>query len=825
MRTPCWTWFPWLFRPLPIRLLLNLVVAASLASCASAMSRKRTSIIQSNRGVDGSKSGNSGSPAGAAPLPVGPEEVARFPHLAPYRGKILLTRENIQVVVSGEQGDWTMVPSAGTVPLVLAVFESRTVDDRKVFLRNPAISGVGIRVECQFRCPSGLGVRFEALEEASPEAGLSGISLLMVSNIPVPALAPASVPVDNKPAARIKVAIGGPGPGILFEALPVDGTALRFAFEPGISQGIQLSVSEGDLVEGGDVKRISYVQADSNGGQILILPGPGSPVSVSPGKSTRIGGLPQPSRWWLYAGDKSVQAGFHAALEQELGSSFRSRTLNFPGAVPSAGIAGIGAPADAWLANDSGDPLLVMNLGRRPVVDVPVETWSENETPMPFVLRVAGVQAGQRIAKVAGSLLKVESEPVEPVSLYGQPATTQVPAAQVPDMVAVVPLGSASEVRKVLMRPVPQDGLEMAGPGILRARRWPVMMQLPFGVYEAFFFSRSRGLTCRVPFDVSRQRESGSVPPVSCDLARRIATPLRLPVFDNVSVVRFDSDKFTPVKNPTLGIEFKVFPEPDAATAETLRELGKVELEETEEIRAAPASSPRTILMPCPVDRGIIDNFRFARLGTAGTTIAIPVRQCSPDPRDTLWTLLEQVKGAGLDVRAVPAPESQAPVAARSGLDAVFPLEPIVASSATGTDGANKISGAAEIARSPGIPDVLGRAGTFLSVGAPRRLDMVRVEVPVRIGRAFTGSRYLDPPWTLRRLRVISEGEVLADVSVDSRRPDYNVPFKMDARTSRKGRARHFRVELAGRIQGVLGSILGVSDEFVVAETQLVEVK
>jgi hypothetical protein len=72
---------------------------------------------------------------------------------------------------------------------------------------------------------------------------------------------------------------------------------------------------------------------------------------------------------------------------------------------------------------------------------------------------------------------------------------------------------------------------------------------------------------------------------------------------------------------------------------------------------------------------------------------------------------------------------------------------------------------------------------------------------------------------------LISEGEVLAEVSVDSRRPDYNVPFKMDARTSRKGRTRHFRVELAGRIQGILGSILGVSDEFVVAETQLVEVR
>ena len=813
MRTPCWTCLTWLAPAQLKQIGLSLLITVTVVGCASVTSRKKSSISQLNQGVDISKASAAVVPGGAGPVPIGPEEVARFPHLAPFRGEMLLARENIQIVASGEQSDWTSIRSSGTVPVILAVFESRVAEGRKAFSRIATMGGVSLRVECPSRCPSGLGVRLEGLEEAVPEAGLVGMSLTLVSNFP--ATAPGLPGIrENRPAARLRVSLGGAGPGMLLEMLPVQGTNLRLAYEAVTPGSTMLPVPEGDLVEGGDDKRISYVQFDGQGGQILVLPGPGSSVSLLPGKSVRIGGVAQSVRWWLYAGDKAVQSGFQVALEQELGSAYRSRRLNFEGAVP---VPRMLAPADAWLTNDSGDPLLLLNLGRDQTLSLPVETWSESETALPFVLRISGVQTGERLGKIAGPLLKVQPEPIEQVSLYGQPTATsdaRVPAIQLPDMVAVVPLGAASELRRVLMRYVPDDGMDLMGPGIVSVRRWPLTVQLPYGVYEAFFFSRARGLICRVPFDVSRLREPGSVPPVSCGLAQRAAAPGRLPVIENASIVKFDPEQFSVVRNPVLGVDFRVLPAPDAATRGILRGLGAQEMDDGElEARVAPSGGPRAILIPCPLDRGLLESLRFTQLGRAPTTFAVPARNCSSDSRETPWGIIEQMRAKGMDVRGVPPLASQV---ATSNLDAVFPLEPV---SVTGASSASNGASSAE------IPDVLSRGGTFLSMGSPRKVDATRVQVPVRIGRAFTGSRYLDPPWTLRRLRVISGGEILADVPVDPKRQDYPLSFKLEGRGTGRQPVRQFRIELAARVPELLGAVLGVADDFVVAETQMVDVK
>ena len=823
MRTPCWTCIAWLGPTQPNPFALSLVITVAVAGCASAMSRKKSSISHWNQSVESSATGLAGAPAaqqGDGPVPIGPEEVARFPHLAPYRGDILLARENLQIVASGEQSDWTVIRSSGTVPVILAAFEAGLIDGKKTFTRNTTMGGVSLRVECPSRCPSGLGVRLEGLEEAVPGAGLAGISLALVSNLPVTTTqsSPANPHVpnvrQNTPVARLSVSLGGVGPGVFVELLPDQGTNLRLASEFVTPGGTVLPVREGDLVEGGDAKRISYVQFDGQGGQFLILPGPGSQVSLLPGKSVRIDGAAQAARWWLYAGGKAVQAGFQSALEQELGSAFRSRQVSLEGAVQ---VPRMSSPADTWLTNDSGDPLLMLNLGRDQTLSLPVETWSMNETAIPFVLRTSGVQTGERIGKSAGSLFSVQPESLEQVSLYGQPTATsdgQVPAPGLPDMVAVVPLGPASEMRRVLMRYVPADGLELTGPGMASVHRWPVTVQLPYGVYEAFFFSRSRGLICRVPFDVSRLREPGSVPSVYCGLAQRAAAPGRLPVMDGASIVMFDPDQFAVVRNQVLGVDFKVFPAPDDATRAILRGLGSQETDDGElEARFAPSGVTRTILIPCPLDRGLLESLRFTQLGRTTTTFAIPARNCASDFRENPWGVIEEMRAKGMDVRVVPPPGVSQWT---SNLDAVFPLEPIIANgSGSATDGV----------RPAGIPDGLGRGGTFISIGSARRIDTTRVQVPVRIGRAVTGSRYLDPPWKLRRIRVISEGEVLVEVPVDPKRQDYPLSFKLETRGAIKQSVRHFRVELAARVPDTLGAVLGVADDFVVAESQMVDMK
>ena len=807
MKTACRArclWFCWLCLQI-----------LSLDGCASATGRKKAIFPWSNQAVESSPGSESSGFSTLAALPIGPDEVAKFPHLAPYRGNLLLAREGLQVVVSGEQNSWTPASVAGLVPLVAAVFEAQGIGSKRGYVRSPAMDGVLLRVDCSKKCAPEFSVRLEGLEEiaseASPAGGFSGISLNLVAAD------------EKKSIAQIRIQVGSDGPGIFLEAIPAAHAKARLYIEPVTGAGGNLlAVPEGSLVEGGDSKRLSYVQVEASGGQIFILPAPESSVTVN-GRVPRIEAsqtaLNAGVRGWLFVGDKAVQNGFRAALEQVLGAPFGAQELKFDSNFAEAGSMMM---PDAWLANDSGDPLLLLNLGRKPVLRLPVETSanetsSGEETPLPFVLRLAGLQAGEEAQKISGKLLRVVSEPLEQVSFYGQPqaeAATPEQITQIPDMVAVSPLGSQAEQRKFFMRVVAGEGVHVAGAGIIRTRNWPIRMQLPQGVYEALFFKRSRGLVCRVPFDVSRQRVPGDIPPVTCGVGQHVAQRARLPSFAGVSVTPADGKSFAAVRNQRLGVDFGVSPPGDKVAAAILEDLGKSDLEDSEIIRRFVPSGKRIILLPCPIDSGVIENLRQTPLASNDTTFALPVRQCGPNLTSDSWDQIEQMKAMGLNgIATVPlarlSPLGGVGPTEFNPLDAVFPMESILPVPAIPDD--------VESAR--GAP-VLGRAGTYISVSPVRRLDANRAELTVKIGRANTISRYQDLSWALRSLRVLSRGVVLAEVRIEPGHKEYKMAFRTNAKNSKP-----VRVDLLGRFQGILASTFHAPDDFIVAETQLLEIK
>lgn len=809
----------------------------SLDGCASATWRKKSVFQSSNQPVESSAGSESSGISAHSTLPIGPDEAAKFPHLASYRGNLLLAREGLQVVVSGEQNSWTPASVTGLVPLVVAVFEAQIIRGKRSYVRSPALDGVILRVECAKQCTPGFSVRLEGLEEIASEAshddGVSGISLNLVSA------------EEKKAIAQIRIQVGGEGPGIFLEALPTAQAKARLYIEPLMGAGGNLlAVPEGNLVEGGDSKRLSFVQVEASGGQFLFLPAPSSSITVN-GMTARIEASKvaskvasgAPVRGWLFVGDKAVQNGFRAALEQELGAPFGVQELKFGSSIADAGSMMM---ADSWLANDSGDPLLLLNLGRKPVLRLPVEasaeetcasetcaneTSSGEETPLPFVLRVAGLQAGEDAQKVAGKLLKVVSESLEQVSFYGQPQTeaaTPDHGSQMPDMVAISPLGSQGEQRRFFMRVVAGEGANVVGAGIVRAQQWPIRMQLPQGVYEALFFKRSRGMMCRVPFDVSRRRDPRSIPPVTCGVGQRVAQRGRLPSFAGVSITPADENSFASVRNQRLGVDFGVSPAGDNVAAAILKDLGKSDLEDAEISRLVLPSSKRVILLPCPIDSGVIESLRQTPLASNDTTFALPVRRCSPNLQNDSWDQIEQMKAFGLNGIATAPRATTIPVGGVGASDfdpvnAVFPLESIVAakdlSKGLIQDPGKDLTGGL------GTP-VLGRAGTYISVEPVRRLDANRVELTVKIGRAANISRYQDLPWTLRSLRVLSSGSVLSEVRVDPGQKEYKMAFRMDAKNPIP-----VRVDLLGRFQGILASTFHAPDDFIVAETQLLEIK
>ena len=817
----------------------------SLDGCASATWRKKSVFQSSNHSVDSSSGSESLGSLAPTAVPIGPDEAAKFPHLASFRGNLLLVREGLQVVVSGEQNSWTPVSVTGLVPLVVAVFEAQGIGSKRGYVRSPALDGVMLRIECSKQCAPGFSVRLEGLDEiaseTSPDAGVSGISLNLVSA------------EEKNSIAQIRIQVGGDGPGILLEALPTAQAKARLYLETVTGAGGNLlAVPEANLVEGGDSKRLSYVQVEASGGQFLLLPAPSSSVTVN-GKAARIEASKiaskeaskvasgAPVRGWLFVGDKAVQNGFRAALEQELGAPFGVQELTFDGSIADAGSMMM---ADSWLANDSGDPLLLLNLGRKPVLRLPVEasaketcatetcvneTSSGEETPLPFVLRVAGLQAGEDAQKVAGKLLKVVSEPLEQVSFYGQPqaeATTPEQITQMPDMVAVSPLGSQGEQRRFFMRVVAGEGANVVGAGIVRAQQWPIRMQLPQGVYEALFFKRSRGMMCRVPFDVSRRRDPGNIPPVTCGVGQRVAQRGRLPSFAGVSITPADENSFASVRNQRLGVDFGVSPAGDNVAVSILKDLGKIDLEDAEISRRVVPAGKRVILLPCPIDSGVIESLRQTPLASNDTTFVLPVRRCSPNLQNDSWDRIEQMKAFGLNgiataPRATTIPVGGVGAAEFDPIDAVFPLESIVAAKDL-TKVLSKVLSkdpAKEVAVGLGAP-VLGRAGTYISVEPIRRLDANRVELTVKIGRAGNISRYQDLPWTLRSLRVLSRGSVLSEVRIDPGNKEYKMAFQMNAKNPMP-----VRVDLLGRFQGILSSTFHAPDDFIVAETQLLEIK
>ena len=787
----------------------------SLDGCASATGRKKAVFPYSNQPVESLAGSDSSGISNLAALPIGPDEVAKFPHLAPYRGDLLLAREGLQVVVSGEQNSWTPASVAGLVPLVAAVFEAQGIGSKRSYVRSPAMDGVLLRVDCSKKCAPEFSVRLEGLEEiaseASPEGGVSGISLNLVAAD------------EKKSIAQIRIQVGGDGPGIFLEAIPAAHAKARLYIEPLTGAGGNLlAVPEGSLVEGGDSKRLSYVQVEASGGQIFILPAPASSVTVN-GRVPRIEAsqtaLNAPVRGWLFVGDKAVQNGFRAALEQELGAPFGAQELKFDSNFAEAGSMMM---ADSWLANDSGDPLLLLNLGRKPLLRLPVETSpdetsSAEETPLPFVLRLAGLQAGEEAQKISGKLLKVVSEPLEQVSFYGQPqaeAATPEQVLQMPDIVAVSPLGSQAEQRKFFMRVVAGEGVNVAGTGIVRTQTWPIRMQLPQGVYEALFFKRSKGLVCRVPFDVSRQRVPGVIPPVTCGPGQSVAKRPRLPSLSDVSVTPADGKSFAAVRNQRLGVDFGLSPPGDKVAAAILKDLGKSDLEDAEISRRFVPSGKRIILLPCPINSGVIENLRQTPLASNDTTFALPVRRCDPHLLSDSWEQVERMKAMGLNAIAIVPPEylrvpGGVGTSEFNPLDAVFPMESILPAQAVPDD--------FESVR--GSP-VLGRAGTYISVSRIRRLDANRAELTVKIGRANNISRYQDMSWTLRRLRVLSRGAVLAEVRVEPGQKEHAMTFRLNAKNPTP-----VRVDLLGRFQGILASTFHAADDFVVAETQPLEIK
>ena len=847
------------------RLFCALLAMLFFAGCASGINRKKSYFFQSNQGFgfygdadgDGDGDGNGdgdgdgdgdGSEFSAPPapfaLPIGPFEVARFPHLAPHRGKVLLGRNGLQVIVAGEQSSWTPVtatsltsltsptspaPNGTLVPIILAVFEARGDAGKRTYVRNPALDGVAMRVECAARCAPGLAVRLEGLQEASPEAGVTGLSLRLVAG-------PEAV---KKTLAQVNVLVGGPGPGILIESLPAEGSSgpVSLTFEPQTSPGSLLAVPESDLVDGGNPKRLSYVQVESAGGQFMILPAPTTAVAVT-NKKLRVthglhgavqganlganqGSNPTahliPLRCWIFIGDQAVQNGFHLALEQELGAPFAGQDLDFsealthrePLAPPSA---------ESWLANDSGDPLLLLSMARRPIVRIPLEIDSPDETPIPFVLRLGGVQVAEKFQKIARSKLKVKPEILEQVSFYG----VQTAPAQIPDMVAVAPLGAQRELRKLMMRLVSGEGGVSVGAGITRVVQWPVRMELPHGVYEALFFSRAKGLVCRVPFDVSRRRDLGSIPPVACGPAQRGAQPSRLTVIPDIAVTPW-TNPFSIVRNHRLGIEFKVFPAPDKGTVAILEGLGHNDLDHTEASRQVVPVGHRTILLPCPVDSGLLENLRATPLASPDTTFVVPVRGCGPEWQRDSWPVVEQMRGMGLNGGAMIFPaeqnqreQNQIGMQGLTALDVAFPIEAIAPTASSPTGNAGEL---------PSALPVFGRGGTYLAMGPVRMLAPTRGELTVRIGRALAGTRYLDPPWTLRHLRVVSGGAVLSEAMVDPGRNEYKMSFPVAVSSARKQNATTIRVELTGRLQGVMAATLDSYDDFIVGETQLLDVK
>ena len=772
-----------------------------VGGCASGVNRKKALFFQSNQGLEVTKTVEAPGNMLSATLPIGPDESAKYPHLGPFRGNIFLARDGLQVVVSGEQTVWTPSAPTSLVPLVLGVFESRIIGGKKVYVRNPALDGVMLRVECPAKCPSGFSVRLEGLEESSPEPGVSGLALSLVS------LAGA----EKKTIAQIRVQIGGGGPGIFFESLPAEGSKVRLSFDPQGATGSLLAVREGDLIDGGDSERLSYVQVESAGGQVLVLPSAASSVTLS-GNLIKVSGppgaSPMPTRWWLFAGDKAVQDGFHLALEQELGATFGAQELKFDSVVTGAGSM---QTADSWLANDSGDPLLLLSLVRRPVLQIPLEAYSGDVTPLPFVLRLAGVLPGEHIQAVAGNLLKVLPEVLEQVSFYGQPESESLvseSALQLPDMVAVAPLGADADQRKILLRLVPADGVEATAPGIASTRQWPVRMQLPQGIYEAFFIVRSKGLMCRVPFDVSRRQGPGAIPSVACSPAQRVFQKMRLPKMDGVMVNPAAPALISSVRNRRLGVDFGVSPALDPVTESILKGIGRGDPGDSDGGRRILPSARRTIFLPCPLNHGLIESLRATPLATNDTMFAVPSSRCSLNPHEDSWGWIEQLKAAGLRSSAViqlPTMNLRKVPLGGSVLDALFPMETVTRTKADSI-----------IAGDP----ILARAGTFISVDSVRRIDPTRAELVVRIGRASNAARYLDPPWKLRRLRILSRGAVLSEVQLDAGRHEYKMLIQLNAVNSLP-----IRVDLTGRFQGTLANVFDTSDDFVVAETQLLEVK
>jgi hypothetical protein len=845
-------------------------------ACASSANRKRQTAMRSEQslvepgsgkrpdeamslGVGGSQTqsaplpeipsgSESAKPHQIDVLPIGPDEVQRFPFLAPYRGFILLVKGRLFVVVDAQQLDWvqgtpstpdtsvtaTGLPAQNTVkrpaqptilssaqsvahiPLVTAVFNIRP--DGKA-LRNIAAESVGIAIDCQHACDGGAAraaFRLSGLAEYGTNPGASGLSTGLIMR---------SGGVES-PVAQIRVFLADVGPalGVEIDRPLLPNAQLRFAIEPKSSgPGTILVVSEDHFVEGGDASRLSYAQGLVATSQYLVLPGSdshllidrGLPIAAHrirkgpqkvpdfesdflPSGFSRIRVLPgegaRLAKTLIFTGEEATQNGFKYALDRELGDEANSVLdgLVFTG-LESMGENITDAPSSyelradvrsaGLITNESGDPLLMAMKSEGLKVKFPTSRFGSNE----------------KLNEVTFDL------------------SSGIPA----DIVAVVPIGSAREQRQLLMQASTGEGVTVISRGVVAASRWPVQMRLPNGVYEAFYLARGKGILCRVPFDVSRQRENSATSPVRCGPATRSFSsgtakpPLRLASLDDVGSRSFLPAALFSIRNERLDLEFKVAPTPSSSVREIFQRLGDSEHDFPETPGLGSAWAPRSVVFPCSNGDGLTALLKSVRIALQGAINFFPFYSCGDSRVDAAsLDTAEAMKNLGLKVLLLPPLVSSLLEQRLSLIDRLFAWEPLFRQSTAAP-------GEASAGDYP--PPSLGRAGTFIEVTGMRRLDSMQVEATIRIGRTARGLRYLETPWRPYRLHALSGGKIIGGWQLEPERSEYKLTFRVAARIGSKQTGQAVRFLVTGKMDGIVAYLFQASGEFPVASTQFLE--
>ncbi|MEY4630438.1 MAG: hypothetical protein RIQ81_558, partial [Pseudomonadota bacterium] len=643
-----------------------------------------------------------------------------------------------------------------------------------------------------------------------------------------------SVPGGISQVAQVRVLLSDLGPSVALEVQrpPVANPQLRVALEPRSGVGTVLVVPEEHIVEGGDLARVSYTQVLAGATQSMLVPGGNGQILVTgPGAITQgqsavqaqfprvdsnflaaamtrlriIPATPDHSlRGAIFFGDEAVQSGFKHALEQELGNSYDVVTTGSAGKTDAASRQQ-GSLEAGWIGNDSGQPLLMVTGANGWQIRIPREKYSASETPLPLVFK--------------SSLPPGSIDGLEPLVQQRQEPLAEVTfeSAQglAPDLLAVVPIGSYREERKLLIKASPAEGMTPIARGVLAVTRWPARMNLPQGVFEAFYMARGRGILCRVPFDVSRQRIDRGMPPVTCSPGwRGVAAaagqkPMRLAELDAVKSASWLPPNFFTVQNRALGLDFKLAPAPSPATQEIFRRMNDLDFDPPESLGPAPAAGPRFLVYPCGMGQGVMASIRSMRVAARDAVQVFPFHSCDGAYADEqALAMAEDARRSGARVALLPSTFSSMLDEREPLLDRIFPWETL----ATGTGG-DQVH-----------PLSIGRAGTFVEVTSSRRIDGDRIEATLKVGRMTRGLRYVDTPWVPRRIVALSGGKVLGEWVLEAARSDYKVIFRVASTEAGKQTRLPVRFVVTGRMDGMVAYLLQASGDFPVATTQFMDV-